>query len=97
MIADRVFRDQGMDNFDAWLEWAHGLFALGRGELADGRGHAVSALEISNRIGDVLIATWGELLVASADLWLEDRLAAPIVYSAYDRDASRTDLGFWAR
>ena len=96
LIADRVFRDQGMDNFDAWLEWAHGLFALGRGELADGEDTPSRRWRSHNRIGDVLIATWGELLVASADLWLEDPVGRPRSSTARTTGTlSRTDLGFW--
>ena len=76
LIADRVLRDQGMDNLEAWLEWAHAAFALGRGELAAGRAHAASAVGISDRIGDVLIAAMGEPLLASAELWLGEPAAA---------------------
>ena len=91
LIADRVLRDQGMDNLEAWLEWAHAAFALGRGELAAGRAHAASAVGISDRIGDVLIAAMGEPLLASAELWLGEHQQRPMIGStAYDYRGSRT-------
>ena len=76
LIADRILRDQGIDNLDAWLAWAKALFALDRGELVAGRAHATEAVGISNRIGDVLIAAMGEPLLASAELWLGEPAAA---------------------
>ena len=76
LIADRILRDQGIDFFDVWLEWAQAAFALGRGELAAGRAHATRSVEIADRIGEVLIGIWCETHVASADLWLGDPSAA---------------------
>jgi DNA-binding CsgD family transcriptional regulator len=86
--------DQGESSLDLYIAWGEAISTAGRGQLEQARAQAGQAMEMAERMGDILIGLLPTTVLATLDLWTGRPTSAHELLRSVREPLLATGFGF---